>query len=302
MKIATHPIGPGYPCYVIAEIGINHNGDIETACDMIDAAADAGCDAVKFQKRNPALCVPTHQRDVMRDTPWGRMTYIEYKWRIELAEGDYETIDTYCRERGIDWFASVWDLDSLRFLDRFTPVAYKIPSAKLTDHELIRRCIWTGAPVIISTGMSTLAEVDEAMRVVDACGDQTRTQVAWLHTTSAYPCAPEDVHLRCMDSLRTRWPDPWHGTLHEHERIVGYSGHETGLAITLAAVARGASIVERHFTLDRAMWGTDQAASVEPPGMRRLVRDIRVIESAMGEDIKSVRACEEAPRRKLRGT
>ncbi len=278
-------VGEGHPVYIIAEIGINHNGDLAIAKQLIDAAVVAGCDAVKFQKRTPERCVPPQQRDVMRETPWGLMTYLEYRHRVEFGAEEYAEIDRYCRERGITWFASVWDEESVDFLEAFDPVCYKIPSAALTDRALLQRVKATGRPVILSTGMSTLEEIQDAVACLGTEG------LLLMHTTSTYPCRPEELNLRVIPALQAHFDCP-----------VGYSGHEVGLQTTYAAVALGACAVERHITLDRAMWGSDQAASVEPWGLMRLVRDIRIIEKALGDGVKRVYESELAARARLRRT
>lgn len=278
-------IGDGEPVYIIAEIGINHNGELETAKKLIDEAVRAGCDAVKFQKRTPEICVPKDQWDKERDTPWGKMKYIDYKKRIEFEEKEYSEIDKYCSEKGIDWFASCWDMPSVDFIEQFNPVLYKMASASLTDLDLLRKVQSTGKPLILSTGMSTAQEINDA---VAALG-QDNLLIA--HSTSAYPCAPEELNLRMISSLRNQYASI----------PIGYSGHETGLSTTEAATVLGASFIERHFTLDRAMWGTDHAASVEPEGFRRLVRNIREIQIALGDGVKKVYDSELEPRRRLRG-
>lgn len=284
IEIAGARIGPGYPCFIIGEIGINHNGDLELAKRLIDVAASVGCDAVKFQKRTPEICVPEDQKNVERDTPWGRITYLEYRHRVEFGRSEYEIIDDYCRQKDILWTASCWDLPSLAFMESFNPPFHKVPSAMLTFDELLEAYVDTGRPLIVSTGMSTMEQIEHASQVLG-----TRTTWMFLHCTSTYPASPSEINLRMIDTLRQRFGDP-----------VGYSGHEVGLQISLAAVARGADVLERHMTLDRAMWGSDQAASVEPNGMRRLVRDVRVIEAAMGDGVKRVRASEIPIRAKLR--
>lgn len=277
-------IGDGYKCYVIAEIGINHNGSLEITKKLIDAAVTAGCDAVKFQKRTPEICVPRDQWDKERDTPWGRMTYIEYKHKIEFGQDEYAQIDRYCKDRGIDWFASCWDEPSVDFIEQFNPVMYKMASASLTDLPLLEKVRSTGKPIMISTGMSTM---DEITTVVNHIGLQN---LMIAHSTSAYPCDPKELNLRMITTLRNIYPDT----------PIGYSGHETGLATTQAAVALGANFIERHFTLDRAMWGTDHAASVEPEGMNRLVRNIRDVEIALGDGVKKVYESELEPIKRLR--
>ncbi len=284
VRIADHVVGAGHPVLVVAEIGINHNGSLEVARKLIDGAVLAGCDAVKFQKRTPERCVPRDQWYIERDTPWGRMPYIEYRRRIELSERDFEAIDRYCRERSIMWFASCWDEESVDFIERFDPPCYKAASASLTDLPLLRRMRSTSRPLMISTGMSTTEEID---RAVAAVGEE---DLLVAHATSTYPCPVEQVNLRMIDTLRRRFP-----------RIpIGYSGHETGLAPTWAAVAMGAAFVERHITLDRAMWGSDQAASVEVVGLVRLVANIRDIERSLGDGVKRIYEEELTARRKLR--
>jgi len=277
-------IGTDQPVYIIAEIGINHNGSLEIAKQLIDAAVNAGCDAVKFQKRTPELCVPRDQWELVRETPWGLMTYIEYKHKTEFGLDEYGEIDDYCRIRGIDWFASPWDEPSVDFLQQFNPLMYKLASASLTDLPLLAKVKATGRPLMLSTGMSTQREIEQAVGYVGL------KNVMIAHSTSAYPCPPVELNLRMIQTLMKMYPDT----------PIGYSGHETGLATTVAAVALGASFVERHFTLDRAMWGSDHAASVEVGGMTKLVRDIRDTEAALGDGIKKVYDSEMGPRKRLR--
>jgi N-acetylneuraminate synthase len=284
VRIAERAVGGGEPVFVIAEIGINHNGSLEIARKLIDGAVLAGADAVKFQKRTPELCVPRDQWDVERATPWGRMSYIEYRRRIEFGAREYEVIDRHCRERGILWFASAWDEQAVDFLERFEPPAYKAASASLTDHDLLRRMKATGRPLMLSTGMSTL---DEIRAGVAAVGIE-RLLIA--HATSTYPCPVAELNLRMIGTLQALYPGC----------PIGYSGHETGLAPTWAAVTLGATFVERHVTLDRAMWGSDQAASVEIGGLMRLVSNIRDIERSLGDGVKRVYAGELPQLEKLR--
>ncbi len=277
-------IGAGHPAYIIAEIGINHNGSLDLAKQLISEAAHAGCDAVKFQKRTPELCVPKDQWENQRDTPWGRMSYIDYKRKTEFGQAEYTAIDDYCRALGIDWFASCWDEPSVDFMEQFQPVLYKMASASLTDRPLLDRVRATGRPLMLSTGMSTLDEITQAVGWVGL----DKLMVA--HSTSSYPCPPAELNLRMVPALQAMFPTT----------PIGYSGHETGLATTVAAVVLGACFVERHFTLDRAMWGSDHAASVEPGGMAKLVRDIRDVEEALGDGQKRVYDSELEPRRRLR--
>ena len=283
IQIGNKLVGDGHPTYVIAEIGINHNGRVDIAKELIKAAADAGVDAVKFQKRTPELCVPDHQKDQMRDTPWGYITYLDYRYKVEFDQEEFEQIDAYCKALGIDWFASSWDLESLAFINAFNPPAHKIASALLTDHELLRAAKATGKPIILSTGMSTIAEIREA---VDILGEDN---LVICHTTSSYPCPPEELNLKMIPTLKEMFNCP-----------IGYSGHEVGLVTSVIAVGLGATLVERHVTLDRAMWGSDQAASVEPQGVRTLVKYIRVTEKALGDGEKKVYDSEQSVLRKLR--
>lgn len=267
IKIGGRPVGDGYPVYIIAEIGINHNGDINIAKKLIDAAALAGCDGVKFQKRTPELSVPAEQAKVMRETPWGLMTYMEYRHRVEFGQEEYEKIDHYCKEKNIAWFASCWDEGAVDFIANFNPPCYKIASASLTDDNLLKYHRKLGRPLILSTGMSDMPVIEHAIEVLG------KYDLMVLHCTSTYPCKVEELNLKGITTLKKRFP----------EIPVGYSGHEVGLSTSLAAACLGACVIERHITLDRAMWGGDQAASVEPQGFMRLVRDIRTVEAAMGD-------------------
>lgn len=286
IKIGDRLVGDGHPVYVIAEIGINHNGSLDVAKKMIDGAVLAGCDAVKFQKRTPEVCVPKDQWNIERDTPWGRMTYIDYRYKVEFGLDQYAEIDRHCKERKIHWFASCWDEPAVDFMERFEPPCYKIASASVTDHSLLERLRATGRPQIMSTGMSTLAEIDAAIGVLG------RDKLALMHAISMYPCEVKDLNLRMIQTLKGLYPD----------LTIGYSGHETGLVPTFAAVSLGATMIERHITLDRAMWGSDQAASVEIGGLMRLVSGIRDIGAALGDGVKKVHDKELAQAKKLRRT
>jgi N-acetylneuraminate synthase len=277
-------IGHGHPAYIIAEIGINHNGSLDIAKKLIEQAAHAGCDAVKFQKRTPELCTPKDQWHLEGDTPWGRMTYINYRKLIEFGYEEYAVIDAYCKQLNIDWFASCWDEEAVDFIECFKPSLYKFASASLTDHALIAKVKSLNKPYILSTGMSTMNQIQQT---IERFGSHN---LLIAHSTSAYPCAPNELNLTMIETLQALYP----------QIPVGYSGHETGLATTVAAVVMGACFVERHFTLDRAMWGSDQAASVEPQGMQKLVRDIRDFEEAMGDGIKRVYDSELGPMKRLR--
>jgi N-acetylneuraminate synthase len=279
-----HRIGDGEPVFVIGEIGINHNGSLDLAKKLIDGAAFAGCDAVKFQKRTPEACVPRDQWEVQRDTPWGRMSYIDYRRRMEFGEAEFAALDRHCRERGIFWFASCWDEESVDFIARFDVPLFKTASASLTDAPLLRRMRAAGRPLMMSTGMSEWHEIEAAVGLVG------RKDLLLAHSTSAYPCPVHELNLSVIPRLRQAFP----------EIPIGYSGHEVGLTPTWVAVAFGASFVERHITLDRALWGTDQAASVEILGMHRLVRNIRDVEKAVGDGVKRVYESERASLKKLR--
>lgn len=271
VKIGDRLIGEDQPCFIVAEIGINHNGDIDLAKRLISLAVAAGCDAVKFQKRTPEICVPASQRNIMRETPWGYISYMDYRQKVEFGLPEYQEINSYCKKQAIVWFASCWDNPSVDFIQAFDVPCYKIASATMNNDDLLRHTRNTGKPIILSTGMSTLADVDHA---VDTLG---KSDLVILHAVSTYPADYSELNLRAIVTLKDRYGVP-----------VGYSGHETGIASTVAAVALGANVVERHITMDRAMWGSDQAASLEPNGITRLVRDIRLIERSMGTGEKKI--------------
>ena len=283
IKIGERMVGDGHPAYIVAEIGINHNGNMEIAKQMIDAAAHAGVDAVKFQKRTPELCTPPEQQKQMRETPWGYITYLDYRYKVEFDEDQYREIERHCKKVGITWFASVWDDKAVDFMEKFDTPAYKIPSASITDHNLLRHTRATGRPMIISTGMSTMEQIRAAVAVVGT------DNLLITHCTSTYPCEPEELNLRVIQTLRDEFPCP-----------IGYSGHEVGLIPPAVAVSLGACMIERHITLDRAMWGSDQAASVEPGGFERLVMYVRVAEASLGDGVKRVYASEFPSLKKLR--
>lgn len=284
VKVGDKYIGDGEPVYIIAEIGINHNGSLDIAKKLIEGAAAAGCDAVKFQKRTPELCVPKDQWNIERDTPWGRMTYIDYRYKVEFGEDEYSDIDNFCKENKIHWFASPWDEEAVDFLEKFEPVIYKLASASLTDDELLNKIKKTGRPIMLSTGMSSMQQVDDAVKLVGL------NNLMLAQSTSTYPCKLEELNLRVIQTYKQKYPSV----------PIGYSGHETGLAPSFAAVALGATFVERHITLDRAMWGSDQAASVEVGGFSRLVSNIRDIEKSLGDGIKKVYDSEQNSISKLR--
>ena len=284
LKIGNQMVGDGHPAYIIAEIGINHNGDLNIAKQMIDAAVHAGVNAVKFQKRTPDVATPPDQQTQMRETPWGYISYLDYRYKVEFSEEQYCEIDQHYKEKGITWLVSVWDLPSVDFMEKFDTPAYKIPSASLTDHGLIQKARATGKPLILSTGMSTMEQIRQGVKIAG------EDNLVLMHCTSTYPCEPEELNLRMVESLRREFP-----TI-----PIGYSGHEVGLVPSSVAVALGACMVERHLTLDRAMWGSDQAASVEPGGFERLVKYIRVSEAALGDGVKKVYTSELGSMKRLR--
>ena len=273
--------------YYIAEIGINHNGDLQIAKKLIDAAFATGWDCVKFQKRTPELCVPEHQKNVLRDTPWGRITYLEYRYKVEFGKNEYDYIDKYCKEKPIDWTASVWDLPSLEFLLQYDVPFIKIPSAKLTEKDLVKASAESGKPVILSTGMSTVEEIDEAVNILEK---YSRGDYILLHTNSTYPTPHEDINLRVMDFLKKRY-----------NCLVGYSGHEYDLEPTVIAVALGAKVIERHVTLDHNMWGSDHFASLEVHAMDMLMKRMKDVNKILGDGVKRITEKEKEIRKKLRG-
>ena len=283
VAVGNKTIGVGEPVYVIAEIGINHNVDIEIAKQLMDVAVETGCDAVKFQKRTPEICVPEEQKSIPRETPWGTMTYFEYKKRIEFEQKEFEQIDAYAKKIGIDWFASPWDVPSVDFLESFNVPCQKIASACLTDSELLTAINKTKTTTILSTGMSSMQEIDKAVSLLSG------VPLAIAQATSTYPAEASELNLRAIQTFAEKYKVP-----------VGYSGHERGLQVTIAAVALGATFIERHITLDRSMWGTDHSASLEPEGLKKLVRDIRIIELALGDGKKKVYDSEIPIRAKLR--
>jgi N-acetylneuraminate synthase len=284
VKIGNKYVGDGERVYIIGEIGINHNGSLEIAKQLIMGAKAAGCDAVKFQKRTPELCVPKEQWNLERDTPWGRITYLEYRYKVEFSLEDYAEIDLFCKEMKIDWFASCWDEKSVDFIEQFNPPCYKASSASLTDVPLLKKKKSTGKPIIISTGMSTSEEIENTLNEIGF------DNILIAHSTSTYPCPIEQLNLNMIKTLKQKYPTV----------PIGYSGHETGLAPTWAAVSLGATFVERHITLDRSMWGSDQAASVEIEGLHRLVKNIRDIEHSLGDGKKKVYESELSQIEKLR--
>ena len=283
VQIGEEIVGLKRPTYVIGEIGINHNGDIEVAKKLIDVASLAGAQAVKFQKRTPDISTPEDMKHTRRETPWGEMSYLDYRYRVEFEREQYAEISSYAMQKGVDWFASPWDVPSVGFLEDMGVSTHKVASASVTDHNLLRELARTGKPIILSTGMSTMEQIDKAVEILGT------EKLVILHATSTYPLPPEEANMLMIPVLAARYRVP-----------VGYSGHERGLQISLAAVALGAVAVERHITLDRTMWGSDQAASLEPHGFMSLTRDIRVLEKALGDGIKRVMPGEVAQMKRLR--
>jgi N-acetylneuraminate synthase len=271
--------------YLIAEIGINHNGDIQIAKKLIDATFACSWDCVKFQKRNPDKCVPEEQKKIERDTPWGKMTYIEYRHKVEFGKKEYDYIDKYCAQKPIDWALSVWDMDSLKFATEYKIPFIKIPSAHLTHLDMLKQACLTKIPVIVSTGMSTIEEVDAAVEILG----KYATQFVLMHCNSSYPAKMEELNLKAIPMLKNRY-----------KCVVGYSGHEYGLDSTTVAVALGAQVIERHITLDHTLWGTDQVSSVEIQGMDKLYKQIGSVTKILGNGEKKLYDSEKKVREKLR--
>ena len=273
--------------YFIGEIGINHNGDIQIAKKLMDAVFACNWDCVKFQKRNPEVCVPEKQKNVIRDTPWGKMMYLDYKRKIEFGENEYDYIDRYCKEKPLDWTVSVWDLDSLNFIKKYKIPFIKIPSAMLTNHELLKAAAETNIPLVVSTGMSTFKEIDIAVNLITKYG----VKPILMHSNSSYPTPPAELNLNLIPALKKRY-----------DCIIGYSGHEYDLEPTVIAVALGAKIIERHITLSHDLWGTDQKSSLEVHAMDLLKKRANDIETMLGSSIKEVTPSEIPIREKLRLT
>jgi N-acetylneuraminate synthase len=282
VKVGNKLLGEGQPCYVIAEVGINHNGDIDLAKRLISVAVAAGCDAVKFQKRTVDIVYTAAELATPRPNPFGD-TNGDLKRGLEFGEEEYDEIAAFCKSVKIPWLVSPWDEPSVDFMEKYDTPVYKIASASLTDDNLLKYVRKTGKPILASTGMSTYAEIDHAVEVLG------KENLILMHTTSTYPAKYEQLNLRAIPTMAERYGVP-----------VGYSGHETGIPTTVVAAAIGACVVERHITMDRAMWGSDQSASLEPNGISRLVRDIRLVEQSMGDGIKRVYAEEVPVMKKLR--
>jgi N-acetylneuraminate synthase len=280
--LGGRPVGDGHPCYVLAEIGINHNGDTQMARKLIDVAALAGCEGVKFQKRTVEVVYTPEELAKPRESPFGE-TNGDLKRGLEFGQAEYEQIDEYCRQKPIAWTASCWDEVSVDFIDQFDPPFYKIASASLTDETLLRHTRAKGKPIVLSTGMSTIDQIDHAVEVLGT------EDLVILHSCSTYPAQYTELNLRVIPMLRDRYGVP-----------IGYSGHETGIASSVAAATLGACVVERHVTLDRSLWGSDHAASLEPNGIMRVIRDIRLVETSLGDGVKKVLPSEIPVMQKLR--
>lgn len=278
--------------YIIGEIGINHNGCIENVRKLIDIACVSGFDAVKFQKRNPDKCVPEHQKNKIKDTPWGKMSYIDYKHNIEFGKRSYNIISKYCESKGIDWSASPWDKDSIDFLSQYNLPWVKVPSALITNHSYLKYISKSFEKVILSTGMTTENELHESMNVLNDSGTDNKN-ITILHCNSTYPSPVEHLNLNYIKRLQELYPTC----------TIGYSGHEYGLVTTTATIAMGAKVIERHITLDKTMWGSDQMCSLEPHAMFKLVRQIRELEQSLGSSLekKSIYPGEEEKIKSLRG-
>ncbi len=287
INIDGRMVGDQQPVYMIAEIGLNHNGDLQIAKKLIDAAFATNWDCVKFQKRTPEICVPEAQKTVMRDTPWGRITYLEYRYRVEFEKEQYDYIDRYCREKPIAWTASIWDLKSLEFLLQYDVPFIKIPSAKLTEHEFLEESAKSGKTVILSTGMSTTEEIDNAAEILEK---HAKGNYVLMHTNSSYPAPHEELNLRVINFLKERY-----------NCIIGYSGHEFDLEPSVIAVSLGASLIERHVTLDHNMWGSDHFASLEVHAMDMLRKRIKNMVDILGDGVKKLTEKELQVRKKLRG-
>ena len=270
---------------IIAEIGINHNGDISMAKKLISMAKNCGCDYVKFQKRNPDICVPENQKKQMRETPWGYISYLDYKKKIEFSKDDYKIIDDYCKEKKIEWFASVWDLDSLKFIEQFNVSTHKIASALVTNLELLKEVAKCKKYTFISTGMCELEDIDKAVDIFK----KANCEFELMHSVSTYPADEKDLNLSLINFYKKRY-----------NCNVGYSGHEAGISPSVIAAALGASSIERHITLSRSLFGTDQSASVERRGLIELVTVIRKIPIVLGVPQKKMLDAEKPIAKKMR--
>lgn len=257
--------------YFIAEIGINHNGEISMAKDLINIAKSAGCDAVKFQKRNPNICVPENMKEVLRQTPWGEMTYLDYKKRIEFGQEEYDEINSFCKKIGMTWSASAWDLDSLKFLDQYDLPFHKIASALATHSDFLHVVATKQKLTYASIGMCSWEQIENLVDIFKS----HKCPLVLLHTVSNYPAKESDLNLLMIKTIQERFNLP-----------VGYSGHESSVTPSIVAGVLGAVVIERHITLDRSLWGTDQSASLEPAGLKSLVGSLNKISTIVGDGIK----------------
>ena len=287
IQIGSNFIGDTEPVYLIAEIGINHNGDLQIAKKLIDATWATSWNCAKFQKRTPDICVPERQKMQMRQTPWGEMTYLAYKHKIEFQKTEYDYIDKYTKEKPLDWTASVWDLPSLEFLMNYDVPFIKIPSAKITDKELVEQAAKAGKPLFISSGMTTIEEIDDTINIVEK---HLSKNYVLFHCNSTYPAKLDELNMQMITTLKQRY-----------NCLVGYSGHEYEIMPTTLAPVYGACVIERHITLSHDMWGTDHKASIEIRGMDFLAKRIHSVKSIAGNGIKTISASEEKIREKLRG-
>lgn len=275
--------------YLIGEIGINHNGNLEITKKLIAAAYACNWDCVKFQKRTPDICVPDKQKYVIRYTPWGAITYLEYKKKLEFEKKEYDYIDKYCKDKPIDWSASVWDLESLDFLLQYDVPFIKIPSALLTDDKLLKRVSKTGKTIILSTGMSTIEEIDKAVNIIQK-GIKRADDLILMHCCSTYPTPIEEINLNIIPFLKKRFD--W--------CRIGFSDHTYDLESSVVATALGVDVIEKHITLDHKLFGTDQSSSLEVHAMdmlRKRIKDVRIM---MGDGIKKVTEGEKLIMEKLR--
>jgi N-acetylneuraminate synthase len=282
--VTTDPYPIPQQVFVIAEIGINHNGSVEIAKQLIDMAHRAGCDAVKFQKRTIEIVYPPEVLNQPRESPWGK-TQRAQKEGLELSESDYDELDAYCRKVGIEWFASAWDIPSQRFLRKYNPIYNKVASAMATNLELLEEVAKERKLTFVSTGMCMHSDIDNALRVFE----RRECPIVLMHTVSTYPAPEDDLNLLAMHDLRKRYRVP-----------VGYSGHEASVSPSVIACALGAVAIERHITLDRAMYGSDQAASLEKAGLENMVAQIRKIPVVMGDGVKRITDGEKVVANKLR--
>jgi len=285
IKLGNISIGEDYPIYFIAEIGINHNGNMQIAKKLIDATFITGWNCAKFQKRTPSICVPEHQKNLIRSTPWGDITYLDYRYRVEFEKEQYDYINNYCRDKPVHWTASVWDIKSIEFILNYDVPFVKIPSAKITDNEILSECAKSGKPVFFSSGMSTIKEIDNAVNIVE----KYTKEYVLFHTNSSYPAKHEELNLKFIETLKDRYGC-----------IIGYSGHEYDLEPSVVAVVLGAKVIERHITIDHNLWGSDQMASLEVDGMLKLYKRITDILPTLGDGQKIVTESELEVRKKLR--